>query len=371
MFGLYAEGEGAGKMRNERVLISFCSERMKAFALSYFFISVLGFAIISSPVASASNHECDGNVQPASWNETFAKHALVPHYQGELFFDGRGFNGRGDAVVVEDNMETNEESTNVDLNINPEERWMYVNPYSAPLETLTSNHFIQTVVGNDSAGAIRLNLSSTHRTTFCVSLLSNNATSTPNLIGDVYLMTSSEFQKYQTSYWMEHDSYFYDYDMRDFDDEPSPPEWQNFDITSWKSFRDVHEYENVKETVFSVNLDAPEVYSSIFGETIWDEFYLVIDGWDNGHTDDGQALGEPVYADITILTTPRSFVLPNWTVSLVFFIFCASLISVPVILNQRYMKAGLQEQQDQTFVPTITKEYPEEYNQQDATIEEE
>lgn len=370
MFDLYAEGEGALKMKYSRALTLFNDERTKAVLLAYFFISALGFAIFLSPNASAANQECEGDVQSTSWNETFAKHSLVPHYQGEWFFDGRGFDGRG-AVVVEEDMETEGVSTNVDLNVNPEERWMYANPYSAPLDTLTSNHFIQTVVGNDSAGAIRFNLSSTHRTTFCVSLLSNNMSSTTNLVGDVYLMTSSEFQKYQTSYWMEHDSHLYSYDRRDFDDEPSPPEWQNFDITSWKSFRDVHEYENVRETVFSVNLDAPEVYSSIFGETIWDEFYLVIDGWDNSHTDDGQALGEPVYADITILTNPRSFVLPNWTVALVFFIFCASLIAVPIILNQRYMKAGLQERQDETFVPTVTKQYPEQYNQQNTVIEEE
>lgn len=370
MFGLYAEGEGALKMKYSSALSLFSDDKMKAMVLTYFFISVLGFAIILSPNASAANHECEGKIQPTSWNETFAKHSLVPHYQGEWFFDGRGFNGRGDAVVMEDDMEANDVSTNIDLNINPEERWMYVNPYSAPLDTLTSDHFIQTVVGNDSAGAIRFNLSSTHRTTFCVSLLSNDMSTSPHLIGDVYLMTSSEFQKYQTSYWMEHDSDWYYDDMRDFDDEPSPPEWQNFDITSWKSFRDVHEYENVRETVFSVHLDAPEVYSSIFGETIWDEFYLVIDGWDNSHTNDGQALGQPVYADITVLTTPRSFVLPNWTVALVFFIFCASLIAVPVILNQRYMKAGLQERQDQTFVPTVTKQYPT-HNQQNTVIEEE
>ena len=370
MFGLYAEGEGALKMKYPRASTSICDDRMKAVVLAYFFISVLGFAIFLSPNASAANHECEGNVQPTSWNETFAKHALVPHYQGDWFFDETGFNGKGETGVVEDDVETNDVSANIDLNLHPEERWMYVNPYSAPLDTLTSDHFIQTVVGNDSAGAIRLNLSSTHRTTFCVSLLSNNMSSTDYLFGDVYLMTSSEFQKYQTSYSMKHDSYMYSYDMRDFDDEPSPPEWQNFDITSWKSFRDVHEYENVQETVFSVNLDAPEVYSSIFGETIWDEFYLIIDGWDNSRTDDGQALGEPVYADVTILTSPRSFVLPNWTVALVFFIFCASLVAVPVILNQRYMKAGLQERQEQTFVPTVTKEYPS-HNQQNTAIEEE
>ncbi|MDA0715477.1 MAG: hypothetical protein O3A74_02805 [archaeon] len=357
-------------MTKNSSMVPSIERRVSALTFVFLLMSIVGFSIVISPTAMSSNHQCQGDIQTTKWNESISKHALVPFYNTNWFYyEDVGFGGKD--VAVSEPMMDEEVQVQADPALHPEEEWMYAYPYSSPLDTLTTNHFFQLVTGNDSAGAIRLNLSSSHRTTFCIQILSSNSTDATPSKADIYLMTSSEYQKYQSAYSIAHGNYWYDFDYRGLDDDPSPPEWQNFDISSWKSFRDVHEYENVDTATFSVSLDGPEAYTSIFGETVWDEFYLVIDAWDSSRTDDAQALGEPVYADVTVISNQRSFILPNWSVALIFFVFCASLIAVPVLLNQRYMKAGINQEQQSTFVPTVHNEMSKTYDDFPMKSEEE
>ena len=120
------------------------------------------------------------------------------------------------------------------------------------------------------------------------------------------------------------------------------PEWAAFDVTGWKTYRDVHTYENTDSVVMSVALDAPEVHSSLFSGTTYQEFFIVIDAWDNSRRGDAGPQNKILAADVAISTVERSIVLPNWTVSIVFFVFFAAIIMAPVLINKRYMGAGLE-----------------------------
>ena len=106
-------------------------------------------------------------------------------------------------------------------------------------------------------------------------------------------------------------------------------------------YRDAHQYEGVTQINFALNLDGPESYTPIFGEERWQDFYIIIDTWDNNHDNDAGAPGVVTAADVTIITTERSFVLPNFTVAIIFLGMMIGLVILPFILNARYMNAGL------------------------------
>ena len=127
----------------------------------------------------------------------------------------------------------------------------------------------------------------------------------------------------------------------------------------WKSYRDSHEYEKTSEVNFALNLDSPEIYSSFFSGTTWEDFYIVIDTWDNVHDNDAESPNTIVAADITVITTERSFILPPFTVSLVFLVVLLGTLAIPFILNAKYMKAGLVAEVPQNIVPSL--DTPAEY----------
>jgi hypothetical protein len=104
-----------------------------------------------------------------------------------------------------------------------------------------------------------------------------------------------------------------------------------------------------------LSLDGPEIYSSLFTGTNWQDFYIVVDTWDNVHDFDAEAPDTIVAADITIITTERSLILPPYTVALVFLVGFLGTLIVPFVLNARYMKAGLmQTEQVQSIVPSLS-----------------
>ena len=105
-----------------------------------------------------------------------------------------------------------------------------------------------------------------------------------------------------------------------------PPEWRSFNFLGWKTYRDAHQYENTDKINFALSLDGPEVYTGLFGDADWEEFYIVIDTWNNVHDNDASAPEAIVAADVTIITTERTFILPNFTVSLVFLLFIVFLL---------------------------------------------
>jgi hypothetical protein len=218
------------------------------------------------------------------------------------------------------------------------------------------------LVGNDSIGALRVNLSEQHRTTICVTVQALNETNDDYSV-DVYLMTTSEYQRYTELYYSSHsDESFYG-DVSEALSEISP-EWRSLDFTGWRSYRDAHQYESVNEINFALNLDGPESYTPLFGSERWQDFYIVIDTWDNNHDNDAPAPGVVTAADVTIITTERSFILPNYTVAIIFLMMIIGMVILPFILNARYMKAGLDVSNDsveQGLVPSleVTAELPE------------
>ena len=120
-----------------------------------------------------------------------------------------------------------------------------------------------------------------------------------------------------------------------------PPEWRSWNPLGWKSYRDSHEYERVSSVNFALNLDKAEVYTPIWGGADWQDFYLIVDAWDNIHDYDSDAPDVTIAADVTIVTTSRSLILPPYTVALTFMVVLLGALAAPFILNARYMKAGL------------------------------
>lgn len=297
----------------------------------------------ASPVPSVQAAvTCEGEVVPALWNETVQRHALVPFStwgMDEIYEPG----ARGEVDDGATQVTANKEDA-----LHPEEPWMYNPSWPLPvLEPLSEGHYITMEVGNDSVGALRLNLSSTHRTTFCVTLSTIEDNESTPVEADIYLMTASQYNRYEEVYRMVHGGWwFWEASFSDDDDNALsniPPEWRSFDPTGWQSYRDVHQYERRSDATFSVTLDGPEVYSSFFGADEWQDFYLVIDAWDNTHDNDALAPDAVVVADVTVLSAQRSAVFPAWTVPLVMLSLFAALVLAPVVLNKRYMEAGLGE----------------------------
>ena len=94
------------------------------------------------------------------------------------------------------------------------------------------------------------------------------------------------------------------------------------------------------EVSFSISLDGPEMSSSLFGETTNQYFNIVVDNTNNSHSND--AVPETsIAAYVSVVSEPRSTVLPNWTVSLVCCGLMMAILAVPLIMNRRYMSSGL------------------------------
>ena len=129
--------------------------------LSIFVLPLFSAALPSYGSVSAAIDDCQGTLSPIVWNETISRHAEVPfnnywdpfYYEEDWDDDGRD-RGRSSEPV-------NSGGENIDPSLSPEEPWMY-NAYHSPVpvDTLTTNIATTMLVGNDSAGALRVNLSS-------------------------------------------------------------------------------------------------------------------------------------------------------------------------------------------------------------------
>ena len=91
-----------------------------------------------------------------------------------------------------------------------------------------------------------------------------------------------------------------------------------------------------------MSLDGPEVYTSLFDSDEWEDFYLVVDTWDNTNDADAVEADAVVYADVTVIAEQRSVLFPSWTVPLFLFGLMLGGLLAPVLLNKRYMEAGIQ-----------------------------
>ena len=290
---------------------------------------------------AAAADACSGNIEPILWNQTVGRSALVPHHNyysgyfgfGDYYDDDRKGRDHENDWIYED--------IRLPTELNPEEDWMYEDwDRDTRLQPLTANYHSTMLVGNDSIGALRVNLSENYRTTVCITVQALNETDDDYSV-DVYLMTTSEYQRYTELYYSSHSqNSFYDEISEALSD--ISPEWRGIDFTGWRSYRDAHQYESVNQINFALNLDGPESYKPIFGDERWQDFYIIIDTWDNNHDNDAVAPGVVTAADVTIITTERTFVLPNFTVAIIFLMMMIGMIVFPFVLNARYMKSGLE-----------------------------
>ncbi|MEC7714286.1 MAG: hypothetical protein VX235_00130, partial [Candidatus Thermoplasmatota archaeon] len=206
---------------------------------------------------------------------------------------------------------------------------------SEDLRSLDVGFSTEMEIENDSANAISMELVPGYRYTFCITLVSDSA-SPPSMgaIGDVYLMTENNWNRYTVSYA--------DREREDLEEvvNTMPVEWR--DMFVWLPFRDVHAYESVSSEVFSVAIDSSgSMWSSVdwfdSGEA---KYYLVVDGWDNGRPDDRGAAGGTMQVEILVDVEERT-TLPSFIAYILIAALPLACIIAPLIIHSRYMSAGL------------------------------
>ena len=311
-----------------------------------------------SPVEEASaESNCDnGDFVTPVWNTTVERLAKIPaiHDPNESDDDDRGRKARK-------NKDRDDYEYDFDNYDGPEEEWMTWEPNNE-LSLLRDDFQSQMLIGNDSIGVLRVNLDHERRTTICVTIETTNNSYDPS--ADVYLMTTSQYDRYSTSYDIAHGAWGLK-EHRDDDDPTSdvPPEWRSFTVAGWHSFRDSHQYENIKEVSFSISLDGPEISSGLFGDSANQYFNIVIYNTNNSHQND--AVPETmIVAYVSVVSEPRTTILPNWTVSLVCCGLMIGVLVVPLIMNKRYMNAGLSltsenQQLEKGLVPSLEQDNPD------------
>ncbi|DAC34632.1 MAG TPA: hypothetical protein D7I05_03425 [Candidatus Poseidoniales archaeon] len=311
---------------------------MRAVVGVWLFLAPCLVAFSAAPVSAAPASEaCGSDLVEPDWNRTVDRAALVPWnlnygYFNEPYYADEMNSGAG---MPDGNTERN--ST-----LHPEEDWMVGWRYQQPLAPLRSSMYATMAVGNDSAGAYRFNISAEHRMTFCVTLygdLDDDGNRLP-VNADVYLLATSQYQRYEQAYNDAHSPYGW-WDDIEMLLEDRAPELRRYDPMGWTTYRDVHAYEAVEEVSFSLSLDKAEVSRSLFNGEVWEDFYLVIDAWDNGHGKDAVSPESAVYADVAAVATPRSFVMPPASVALVLIVLLGGMVAVPAVIQHRYAMAGL------------------------------
>ena len=329
--------------------------RRLTFAVLLAFILPMLAPSYLSPVEEASaESNCDnGDFVTPVWNTTVERLAKIPtiYDPNESEDDDRGRKARNE----KDRDDYEYDFENYD---GPEEEWMTWEPNN-DLNLLRDDFQSQMLIGNDSIGVLRVNLDHERRTTICVTIETTNNSYDPS--ADVYLMTTSQYDRYSTSYDIAHGAWGLK-EHRDDDDPTSdvPPEWRSFTVAGWHSFRDSHQYEDVKEVSFSISLDGPEISSGLFGESANQYFNIVIDNTNNSHQND--AVPETmIVAYVSVVSEPRTTILPNWTVSLVCCGLMIGVLVVPLIMNKRYMNAGLSltsenQQLEKGLVPSLEQD---------------
>ena len=189
---------------------------------------------------------------------------------------------------------------------------------SEDLRSLDVGFSTEMEIENDSANAISMELVPGYRYTFCITLVADSV-SPPSMgaIGDFYLMTESNWNRYSGSYA--------DRESRNLEEvvDTIPVEWR--DMFVWLPFRDVHFYEGVSSEVFSVAIDSS---GSLWSSVDWFDsgdarYYLVVDGWDNGRDTDRGAAGGTMQVEILVNVEERT-TLPSF----IAYILILSLIHI-------------------------------------------
>jgi hypothetical protein len=130
----------------------------------------------------------------------------------------------------------------------------------------------------------------------------------------------------------------------------TPPEWSG--TIMWMPFRDVHAYESLTATQFSVSLDNAGPTWSLFGDSGPPSFYLVFDGWDNWRDGDAEASGRNFTAEVTVMVEQR-ISLPNATAYLVCCSLPLAVAAAPFAVHWRYTKGGEKVEETVQLMPML------------------
>lgn len=160
--------------------------------------------LLSSPMSMQvqAADSCAGDTSPIRWNETAQHLSLVP------FHNGMWWGGWDDGEMYYDEGDKDRSDSDTsfpptyDAELSPEEPWMYETWMRPRLEPLEENHYTTLLIGNDSVGALRVNLSADYRTTVCITL---QDTDLNPVNGDIYLLTTEEYESYSSSYHSAHE----------------------------------------------------------------------------------------------------------------------------------------------------------------------
>ena len=286
---------------------------------------------IISPVSAAS---CNSSNREPLWDMEVANISVSNYFNN--YYDG--------VPEISSNGKQTSNSQEFDDDL------MYYRPTTRSLGILTENDDFSTsqVLENDSVAGLRLNLTTGQKYTFCITAQHlNNQTIVGNSNVDVYLLTEYDWEIYERDYNERYSEW------RDFQEEV-PIEWRSYMSSFyWKPFRDIHEYTDKSDVEFAVALDQPLVTNTIWKDSgpSWEEFYLVIDSWDNIY-DDAQPPGHEIQIDIQVMIEERT-ALPNWTVSVTCCGLFLATAAIPGILHIRYQKAGLTADKKQ-LIPKVS-----------------
>ena len=309
-------------------------------------LPILSPAFSGNVEAASAADACQGDFGFPDWNETIQRQAKVPieGYMGwDEFEDERP--RRADEGPRNDDSENNESNTvsSWEEYEGPEEPWMESNSGNTEFLTpIRDDTRLPMLVGNDAVGSLRVNLDPTARTTVCVTIESIGEEETNlNPRADVYLLTTSQWDRYTSSYDARHGAWWAGLGLGgELDTSETSPEWRSFNILGWRSYRDSHQYEDITEVSFSVSLDGPESYSGLFGGDEIEYFHIVVDNTNNSHGNDAIP-DSTILATVSIVTEDRGTILPAWTVSLTCMVFMFGTLAIPIIMNKRYMGSGL------------------------------
>lgn len=210
--------------------------------------------------------------------------------------------------------------------------------YSETKAPLKQDFVYEVVIENGGATAISMKLVAGYKYNFCITfspILGSNSTVAK---GDVYLMTKSNW-----------DSYKAEYNSRESENmaeiiEAMPVEWR--DMLTWIPFRDVHSYEGEKYKQFSVGIDSSgSSWTSIFGDESANDYYLVLDGWDNSRPNDFGSISDDMNAEILVEVEERLSI-PPFTAYLLIGSLPISCIVIPIALHIAYKNGAKEDIKD-------------------------
>jgi len=235
---------------------------------------------------------------------------------------------------------------NRDMEVGEFEEAQFARSDSGELRPLTKGFHTAVVVANDSATSIRMNLTTGYRYTFCIQLHPDAASGFSEApLGDAYLMQSTDWDRYRQM----------DYSLRHSDEREEldaiPPEWKS--TIMWIPYRDVHAYESMTQTQFSVSLDnSGPTWTLLGGSSYPESYYLVFDGWDNSRDSDVKAAGRNHTVELTVMVEER-ISLPNVSAYLICCSLPLAIAAAPFLMHLRHQKGDKAGKQTMELMPML------------------